>query len=130
MTQDIQNPYAEEAKERWGHTDAYKESERRLAGYTKEDIAKAQLAMQEAANLILSAMNQGLPAESEAAMAGAEAHRKSISDYWYDCSYEIHTGLATMYLADPRFTAHYEGQQAGFAKYIHDAIMANAIKHA
>jgi hypothetical protein len=127
MTQDI---YAAEAKERWGDTVAYKESQRRLAGYTKEDIAKAQLAMQEATNLVLEAMLEGLPADSEKAMSGAESHRKSISDYWYECSYEIHKGLATMYLADPRFTAHYESQQAGLAKYIHDAIMANAARSA
>ena len=127
MTQDI---YAAEAKERWGDTDAYKESQRRMAGYSKEDIAKAQEAMQDATNLILEAMKAGLAADSSEAMSGAEAHRQSISDYWYECTYEIHTGLATMYLADPRFTAHYEGQQAGLAKYIHDAIMANAIKNA
>jgi hypothetical protein len=125
MTQDI---YAAEAKERWGDTDAYKESQRRMVGYSKEDIAKAQQAMQDATNLVLNAMKAGLPADSPAAMAGAEAHRQSISDYWYECSYEIHTGLATMYLADPRFMAHYEGQQAGLAKYIHDAIVANANK--
>jgi hypothetical protein len=125
MTQDI---YAAEAKERWGDTDAYKESQRRMAGYSKEDIAKAQQAMQEATNLVLNAMKAGLPADSSEAMAGAEAHRQSISDYWYECTYEIHTGLATMYLADPRFMAHYEGQQAGLAKYIHDAIVANANK--
>ncbi len=125
MTQDI---YAAEAKERWGDTDAYKESQRRLAGYSKEDIAKAQQAMQDATNLVLNAMKAGLPADSSEAMAGAEAHRQSISDYWYECTYEIHTGLATMYLADPRFMEHYEGQQAGLAKYIHDAIVANANK--
>jgi hypothetical protein len=125
MTHDI---YAAEAKERWGETDAYKESQRRMAGYSKEDIAKAQQAMQDATGLVLEAMKAGLPANSAEAMAGAEAHRRSISDYWYECTYEIHTGLATMYLADPRFTAHYESQQAGLAKYIHDAIIANANK--
>ncbi|MFM8448144.1 MAG: TipAS antibiotic-recognition domain-containing protein, partial [Candidatus Nanopelagicaceae bacterium] len=120
MTQDI---YAAEAKAKWGDTDAYKESQRRLAGYSKEDIAKAQLAMQSATDLVRQAMLAGLPADSEAAMAGAEAHRKSITEYWYECNFEIHKGLATMYLADPRFTAHYEAQQAGLAKYIHDGIM-------
>lgn len=123
MTQDM---YAAEATERWGETDAYKDSQKRLAGYSKEDIAKAQLAMQEATNIVLEAMTEGLPADSEKAMSGAEAHRKSISDYWYECNFEIHKGLASMYLADPRFTAHYEAQKAGLAKYIHDAIMANA----
>lgn len=126
MTQDI---YANEAKEKWGDTDAYKESQKRLASYSKDEIATAQLAMQNATNQVLTAMLAGLPANSEAAMAGAEAHRKSISDYWYECSFEIHKGLATMYLADPRFTAHYENQQVGLAKYIHDAIVANAAKN-
>lgn len=125
MTHDI---YAAEAKERWGDTGAYKESQRRMAGYSKEDIAKAQQAMQDATNLVLAAMKAGLPADSPEAIAGAEAHRRSISDYWYECSYQIHMGLATMYLADPRFMAHYENQQAGLAKYIHDAIIANANK--
>ena len=126
MTQDI---YANEAKEKWGDTDAYKESQKRLASYSKDEIATAQLAMQNATNQVLTAMLAGLPANSEAAMAGAEAHRKSISDYWYECSFEIHKGLATMYLADSRFTAHYESQQVGLAKYIHDAILANAAKN-
>jgi len=125
-----EDKYAAEAKKRWGDTDAYKESQSRLSNYSKEDIAKAQQAMQNATTLVLNAMNAGLPADSPEAMAGAEAHRKSISDWWYECSFEIHTGLATMYLADPRFTAHYEGQKAGLAKYIHDAIVANAAKNA
>jgi hypothetical protein len=111
-----------------GQTDAFKESQSRIAKYSKADIAKAQQAMQDATNLVLEAMKAGLPANSPEAMSGAEAHRQSISDYWYECSYEIHTGLATMYLADPRFMAHYESQQAGLAKYIHDAIVANANK--
>jgi hypothetical protein len=125
MTQDI---YAAEAKERWGDTEAYKQSQNRLGNYSKEDIAKAQAAMQEATNIVLEAMNEGLAPTSEKAMAGAEAHRQAITDYWYDCNFEIHKGLATMYLADPRFTAHYESQKAGLAKYIHDAIIANANK--
>ena len=82
MTQDI---YAAEAKERWGETDAYKESQRRMAGYSKEDIAKAQQAMQDATSLVIEAMKAGLTANSAEAMAGAEAHRRSISDYWYEC---------------------------------------------
>ena len=122
--------FAAEAKERWGDTAAFAQSQKRLAGYSKEDIASAQFAMQEATNLLINAMKSGFLATSVEAMSAAEAHRKSISEWWYDCSYEIHAGLATMYLADPRFMAHYESQQAGLAKYIHDAILANAAKNA
>jgi hypothetical protein len=121
--------YAAEAKERWGHTDAYQESQKRLSGYSKEDITKAQNAMQDATNLVLTALKKGLNAESEEAMAGAEAHRKSISDWWYECSYQIHIGLAAGYVTDPRFKAFYEKQQVGLAQYMHDAIIANAAKN-
>jgi hypothetical protein len=35
-----------------------------------------------------------------------------------------------MYLADPRFTATYEKIAPGLAQYLHDAIVANAARHA
>jgi hypothetical protein len=55
----------------------------------------------------------------------AERHRQQISRY-YDCTYQIHRGLADMYVADPRFTAHYEKYGPGLAQYVRDAIHANA----
>ena len=73
-------------------------------------------------------MNAGKPADSPEAMDGAEAHRQQINDAFYDCSYEIHVGLAEMYLADPRFTATYEKIAPGLAQYLHDAIKANAAR--
>ena len=41
----------------------------------------------------------------------------------------MHTGLAEMYVADPRFTATYEKIAPGLAQYLHDAIQANAAPH-
>jgi DNA-binding transcriptional MerR regulator len=116
-----------EARERWGGTDAYQESAQRTAGYTKEDW----LAIQgEAASLMgrwIAALDAGVPADSEPAMALAEEHRAQISRHFYECSYEIQVGLAEMYVADPRFRAHYEDQRTGLAQYVHDAILANAV---
>ena len=40
----------------------------------------------------------------------------------------MHVGLAEMYLADARFTAAYEKIAPGLAQYLHDAIMANALR--
>ena len=51
-----------------------------------------------------------------------------INDAFYDCSYQMHVGLAEMYLADPRFTATYEKIAPGLAQYLHDAIKANAAR--
>ena len=123
----LENPYADEAKERWGETDAYQESARRLKNYTPEDIELAKKAMGEATQEILDAMLAGLSPDSTEAQAGAEAHRKSISDWWYECNYEMHTNLASMYVADERFAKTYNDIAPGLAQYVHDAIYANAI---
>ena len=56
----------------------------------------------------------------------AEAHRRHISRWFYDCGYDMHRGLAEMYVADERFAKHYEDVAPGLAQYVHDAITANA----
>ena len=120
--------HAAEAEERWGQTDAYRESARRVARYTKEDWQRIKAQGQAAIEQVVAAMRAGKPADSAEAMAGAEAHRRQIDDAFYACSYEMHVGLGEMYLADPRFTATYEKIAPGLAQYLHDAIKANAAR--
>ena len=122
--------YAAEAEERWGETDAYRESARRTARYTKADWERIKAQGQAAVERVVAAMSAGKPADSTEAMDGAEAHRRQIDDAFYACSHELHVGLAEMYLADPRFTATYEKIAAGLARYLHDAIKANAARSA
>ena len=118
-----------EVEERWGDTDAYRESAKRTARYTKADWDRIKAEGQVAIDRVVAAMAAGKPADSPEAMAGAEAHRQQITNAFYECTYEIHVGLAEMYLADPRFTATYEKIAPGLAQYLHDAIKANAQAH-
>jgi DNA-binding transcriptional MerR regulator len=121
--------YEAEAEERWGESDAYRQSRSRTSRYTKADWADVK-AEQDAVNAALvAALQAGQPATSEAAMDAAEAHRRHIHDRFYDVSYEFHRGLADMYLADPRFTKTYEDLAPGLAQYVHDAVHANADRH-
>ena len=120
--------HAAEVEERWGDTDAYRESQRRASGYTKEDWKRINAEGQAALQQVVDAMRAGKPADSAEAMAGAEAHRQQITSAFYECTYAIHVGLAEMYLADPRFTATYEQVAPGLAQYLHDAIKANAAR--
>jgi hypothetical protein len=76
----------------------------------------------------VAALRAGEPATSEWAMDAAEAHRRHIHDRFYDLGYEMHCGLADMYVADPRFTRTYEDLEPGLAQYVHDAIHANALR--
>ena len=121
--------YAAEADERWADTDAYRESARRATRYTKADWARIKAEGGAVTELLAAAMRARLPADGPEAMDAAEAHRRQIDEAFYPCSYEMHAGLAEMYLADPRFTATYEAVAPGLAQYVHDAILANAARH-
>ena len=122
--------YADEVRERWGETDAYRESARRAARYTKADWQRMKAQAAATTERFAAAMRAGLPSDGGDAMDAAEAHRRQIDEAFYPCSYEMHSGLAEMYLADPRFTAAYEKVAPGLAQYVHDAILANAGRHA
>ena len=40
----------------------------------------------------------------------------------------MHAGLAGMYVADPRFTEHFEKRGEGLATFVREAILANAAR--
>ncbi len=124
----IANPYEAEAKERWGETDAYKVSKSRTANYTEADWEVIKSEQQATVDMFIAAMNAGLPADSLDAGVAAEAHRMGIDKWFYPCSYEMQSSLAEMYIADERFAKHYNDQAEGLAQYVHDAIIANALK--
>jgi DNA-binding transcriptional MerR regulator len=121
--------YAREAEERWGSTDAYRQSHQRTKGYTKTDWLEIKAEVESIESAYATALAAGLPADSDEATAAAERHRRHINDRFYDCSYEFHSGLARMYVADERFARHYDERAAGLAAYVHDAILANAARN-
>ena len=118
--------YADEAEQRWGDTDAYKESHRRTTSYSKDDWVTIKAESEEITNAIAAVMASGAEADSPAAMDAVEGHRQHISRWFYDCGYDMHRGLADMYIADERFTQTYDNVMPGLAQYVHDAIQANA----
>ncbi|MER6310287.1 MerR family transcriptional regulator [Streptomyces sp. NPDC001657] len=121
--------HAAEVEERWGGTDAYDESQRRSAAYTKEDWKRLTAEFDALHRRMAELLAEGVPADSEAAMDVAEEHRQYIGRCYYACSYEAHTGLGEMYVADERFTATYEAIRPGLAVYMRDAMLANAVRH-
>ncbi|GGY08249.1 MerR family transcriptional regulator [Streptomyces hiroshimensis] len=122
--------HAEEVERRWGGTDAYRESQRRAASYTKEDWQRIKDEVDGLNARIAALMATGAAPESPEAMDLAEEHRQQIRRFHYECSYEMHTGLAEMYITDERFTANYEAIRPGMAVYLRDAILANAVRNA
>jgi MerR family transcriptional regulator, thiopeptide resistance regulator len=118
--------FADESEQRWGDTEAYAESARRTAKYSKSDWLRIRAEAEAIEAALASAMSAGLAVDSEEAMDLAEQHRQHIGRWFYDCTYEIHRGLAEMYVADARFAAHYDGRAPGLSTFVRDAIIANA----
>ena len=117
--------YEDEVKERWGDTDAYKESARRTSRYTKEDWERFKAESEEIGSAIAALMDEGVPADDPRAMDAVDRARLQIDTWFYPCSRTMHAELGKMYVADPRFTATYEKIRPGMAQYVCDATQAN-----
>jgi MerR family transcriptional regulator, thiopeptide resistance regulator len=118
--------YAEEAEQRWGETEAYRQSQRRVASYKKEDWQQLKAEEEEVRARLAAALAAGLAPDSEEAMAAAEEHRQHISRWFYECTYEIHRGLADMYVSDERFQSNFDATAPGLARFMREAAHANA----
>ncbi len=125
----FKDEYQQEAQERWGETDAWKQSAQRTKRYTKADWEAVKAEMGEVTEAFIAAKQAGLPPSSAEAMDAAEAARRHIHDRFYELSHDMHKALGDMYVADPRFTKTYEDLEPGLAAYVRDAIHANADRH-
>ncbi len=112
-----------EVHERWGDTEAYRQSQAKTSKYSKDDFEAAKVDQEAATELFVYAFGNSLPIDSPKAQEAVRAHRDAITKWFYDCSVEMQKNLAVMYIEDPRFKEYYDGRVRGLALYVHDAIM-------
>jgi DNA-binding transcriptional MerR regulator len=117
--------YEDEARERWGTTDAWAQSTERTAAMSADDWRAIKADTEQLEADLAAAMLRGVEPGSDEADALAERHRASI-DRFYDCDHAMHVCVAGMYTADERFRAHYDGRAAGLAEWIVAVVGANA----
>jgi hypothetical protein len=122
--EDLTANHEAEARERWGATEAFQESQKRLASYSTVEKKNAQAAQEEALQGILDVMDRGFAPTSMEAIVAADHCRQVISRWYFECTPEMHKQLATLYVTDERFRAFYESRREGLAQYFHDAIHA------
>jgi hypothetical protein len=116
--------YEDEVVERWGDTEAYRQSSAKTSKYSRDDFEAAKVDQEAATELFVYAYGNSLPLDSEKTKTAVIAHRDAITKWFYDCSIEMQKNLAVMYIEDPRFKEYYDGRVKGLAQYIHDAIQA------
>ncbi|MFZ2681695.1 MAG: MerR family transcriptional regulator [Patescibacteria group bacterium] len=114
--------YAAEAKSRWGHTDAFKQSEERVKKMGRAGLRKVLAAAGALTVKIATAMQSGLdPASAEVQELIAE-HYAGLRAF-YEPNLEIYRGLANAYINDARFKANYENVAPGLAQFMHTAML-------
>lgn len=120
--------YQEEARERWGDTEQWKQSTARTSRFSKEDWEEVKADTDALHAALGEAVRRGVDPASDEAAALAERHRASI-DRFYDCTYAMQVCLARMYTRDERFTETYEAVAPGLTHWLVAAIGANARRH-
>ncbi len=114
--------YENEANQRFGSTDAYKESQKKTSGYSKDKW-----------NDVLVGMNGVFAEFAECKKCGESADRdaaqqlvKKLQDYitanFYHCTDDILAGLGQMYICDERFKNNIDSHGEGTAEFASEAI--------
>lgn len=112
--------YQEEARQKWGHTDAYKQSEERASKMTKEDWQKINEESDDIVKKIIQHMGKG--PNSPEVQEQINRHYNWLRNF-YEPNYEMYKGLGQLYVDDKRFTAVYDKHQKGLSVFIRDAII-------
>jgi MerR family transcriptional regulator, thiopeptide resistance regulator len=116
--------YEAEARERWGETDAYKESAHRTARYTKDDWKRIMAQQKAVTDGYVQRMEAGDAPDSPAVFEVVEKHLASITDNFYTLPGEMFGDLADMWVTDQRFTKNIDKAKPGLAQFQHDAVKA------
>ena len=116
--------YAVEAEQRWGQTDAWKQSQQRAAALTKQDWIDIKAEGDALLQALAEAKRDGVQPGSQVADELVARHRASIERF-YDFGGEMHRNIVEMYVADERFTRYYDDVEPGLAQFVRDIVIAN-----
>lgn len=115
--------YGGEIREKYGE-EAVNASNRKLLDMSQEEYDRFAKLEQEIRERLRQAVLRGERPDGEEGRRIALLHREWLSFTWKCYTKEAHNGLASMYVADERFTAYYDGEVKGCAQFLADAIYA------
>ena len=111
-----------EARTRWGNTDAFREHEQKTKNYTKEKWTEANDGLMAIfSEFAACRAKSALPssADVQALVAKLQAH---ITAHYYTCTDDILAGLGQMYVCDERFKKNIDKYGEGTAEFASEAI--------
>ncbi len=118
----VRKQYEEEAKEKWGNTNAYAEYAEKAKGYSKDKQNELIAGMKDVLKEFALCMENGEKPESTQVQELVRKLQDYITANYYTCTNEILAGLGKMYVADERFKKNMDSHAEGTAEYISEAI--------
>lgn len=116
----VRKKYAQEARERWGETEAFVQSRQKTAKYGKEQWKMIDDTAQQIYGKFVAHMGEG--PKSAGAQSAVREWQEHITQYFYTCTDEILAGLGAMYVADERFKNNLDAYASGLAQFMSEAI--------
>ncbi|WP_160725419.1 MerR family transcriptional regulator [Bacillus sp. USDA818B3_A] len=120
MIEENEKNYGKEIRQKYGN-DQVDQSNAKVMNMTQKQHDEVTALAENITVTLAEAFKTGDPA-GELAQKAAELHKQWLCYYWNEYSKEAHAGLAQMYVDDERFTAYYDKEQPGTAKFLRDAI--------
>ncbi len=116
--------YRNEAQEKWGNTDAYKEHTEKTKGYSEDKWNNLGTEMNDILGEFAVCMTNGAKADSAETQSLVMKLQSHITENYYTCTNEILAGLGQMYVLDERFKNNIDKHAEGTAEYVSNAINA------
>ena len=114
--------HKDEAKEKWGKTDAYREHAQRTKNYSKQKWNDLAAGMDHIMAEFALCMRKDETPDSAVAQILVKLLQNHITENYYLCTNEILAGLGQMYVADERFKNNIDKHADGTAAFICEAI--------
>ncbi|HYE83386.1 MAG TPA: MerR family transcriptional regulator [Clostridia bacterium] len=121
LIDDNEKKYGKEIREKYGK-DTVEKSNNKMRNMTQEQYEAVTKLGEELMKTLAEAFKTGDPA-GDLAQKAAGLHKQWLTFYWDSYSKEAHAGVAQMYVDDERFTAYYDKEQPGTAKFLRDAVL-------
>lgn len=115
----LQPEYQQEAKQRWGNSEAYKQSTQRVKKMSQKDLERIKNESEIVTRSIADLMKLGV--SNPKVQTLIDQHYNGLKNF-YEPNLELYQNLGEMYVDDPRFSAYYEKFAPGLAKFMRDAI--------
>lgn len=113
-----------EVKQRWGDTDAYRESRTKTEEYSNDKWDSVENEMNGIFAEFAVSRKSGESADSAKVQELVKKLQNYITEKFYHCTGEILSGLGQMYTCDERFRSNIDKNGEGTADFVTEAIKA------